>query len=227
MDRFLAGCVLERLPDAGLGGGLRFAELRLRPPLPRVATLRKRARGEPGDGPMLALRAPAECVGAPGAPLVLSADVERALGWLDHAAAALEAHLIVVPTPVELTPGARSRTLLRAYAERLPRRDDRHWVWAPRGPWDPEPTLALAAELDLVLEFDPSQSPRPPGPIAYGRLLGLGAQARLSDPALERILEACEPSLGPTYLAIEGPHALRHATRLQQLADTLLNAPEA
>lgn len=227
MARFLAGCVVDRVPDAGAGAGPRFAELRLRPPLPRVATLRRRGRSEGDDGLALALRAPAECVGAPGAPLTISPEVERALSWLDHAAAALEASVIVVPTPVELTPGARARARLRDYAARLPRRDGRTWVWAPRGPWDPEPTLALATELGFVLEFDPSQAPRPPGPIAYGRLLGLGAHTRLSEPALERILESCEPALGTTYLAIEGPHAPRHATRLQQLADTLLTAPEA
>lgn len=210
-----AGCVVDRLSAAGQGA--RFAELRLRSPLPRVATLR--GRGLPGM--QLALRAPSECVTSPAGLLVVSPELERALGWLDHAADALGAAVIVVPTPIELTPGARGRALLRTYSQRLARRDGRSWVWAPRGPWDPDATAALAGELDLVLEFDPSQTPRPFGPIAYGRLRGLGHQTRLSEPGLARILEAIEPTRGTAYLAVEGPHAVRHASRLQQLADAL------
>lgn len=216
-----AGCVLDRVPEAFAGEAPRFAELRLRQPLPRVATLRTRATALPANETHFALRAPHECVISPAGPLVPCAEIERALGWLDHAADALGAEIVVLPTPLELTPGARGRTLLRDYAARLPKRENRTWVWAPTGPWEPERSAALATELGLVLEFDPSQTPRPPGPIAYGRLRGLGAQARLSEPKLDLILAAMEPEHGTAYLAIEGPHAARHATHLQHLADAL------
>ena len=213
----LTGCVVDHLPEADDASAPRFAELKLKSPLPRVGTLRR--QGATPDTVVLALRAPAECVTSTAGPLGLTPALERNITWLDHAAEALGATLIVLTTPIEITPGARSRDLLRTYAERLPRRPGRVWVWSPRGPWEPESAYALAESLDLVCAFEPLHAPRPGGPIAYGQLHGLGVESRLSTPALERVLDATEPERGTVYVAVDGPHAKRHALLLQQLAD--------
>lgn len=213
----LSGCVVDHLPEPDDAGAPRFVELKLKAPLPRVGTLRR--RGATPDTIVLALRAPAECITSSAGPLALTPELERNLTWLDHATEALGATLVVLPTPIEITPGARSRDLLRAYAERLPRRDERVWVWSPRGPWEPEPAYALAESLGLVCAFEPLHAPRPDGPIAYAQLHGLGVESRLSTPALERVLDATAPERGTVYVAVDGPHAKRHATLLQQLAD--------
>lgn len=221
------GCVVDRVPEPDEANPPRFLELRLRTPLPRVGTLRRARAEAAADAPasagavntVLALRAPAECVVSSAGPLVSTPELERSLTWLHHAAEALGASLIVLTTPLEVTPGARSRDLLRAYADRLPRPPGRVWVWSPRGPWDPETLYEVGASLDWVCAFDPLHAPRPPGPVGYGQLLGLGVETRLSTPALERALAAMEPERGSAYLAVEGPHAGRHASLLQAMAD--------
>jgi hypothetical protein len=213
----LAGCAVDRVPpsDAAMP---RFVEVRFKSPLPRVATLRAGA-ATGATTRVVALRAPAECVSSPTGPLVRSESMDRHLAWLDHAAHALDARLVVVPTPVDVTPGARSRDLLRAYAERLPRPEGRTWVWSPRGAWEPESAYALAESLGLVCAFEPLHAPRPPGPIGYARLSGLGVESRLSTTALQRVFDAMDSARGTAYVVAEGPHALRHASLLQQLAD--------
>lgn len=208
---------MDRLPAPGDDAAPGFVELKLKSPLPRVATLRRRPAMPAAT--VVALRAPPECISSSAGPLVHTPALERNLAWLDHAAEAVGAVLVVLPTPIEVTPGARSRELLRAYAERLPRPAGRVWVWSPRGPWEPEPAYALAESLGLVCAFEPLHAPRPSGAIAYGQLHGLGVESRLSTPAIERVLDAMQPEYGSAYVAVDGPHARRHALLLQQLAD--------
>ena len=138
----LTGCVVDRLPEPGAAPP-RFVELRLRSPLPRIATLRR--LGAHGATGVLALRAPTECITSSAGPLAHTPALERNVTWLDHAAQTLGAALVVLPTPVEVTPGARSRDLLRDYAARLPRPEGRVWVWSPRGPWEPEVSYAMTS----------------------------------------------------------------------------------
>ena len=214
----LAGSVLDRIPGPKYVAKLRFAELALRAPLPRGATLR-RMRGELPEDFVIALRAPKSAVVSARGPLRFDAELERGFEWLLAARDAFAAKVTLLPTPADLTPGQRDRDLLAALATRLPREPERHWVWEPSGPWQPEEAAALAASLDLVLAFDPLLSPRPPGRVAYARLRALGARKSFSDTALEQVSEqlAAEPD-AQSFVAIDAERSFVPAQRLQAIA---------
>jgi uncharacterized protein YecE (DUF72 family) len=214
-----SGSVVDRMPGPKYLAELRFAELALRAPLPRPATLR-RMRGELTAGELvLSLRAPQSTLVSARGPLRFDAALEQNFAWLLAARDALDAKLLVLPTPADLTPGVRDRELLAKLVARLPRAEGRHYVWAPSGPWEPDQAERVARELDLVLAFDPLYQPKPAGPIAYARLRSLGAQQSFSDALLEDVhalLEA-DPD-AENYVAFDTSRSFNDALRLQKLA---------
>jgi hypothetical protein len=211
------GTVTERIPGPKYAAQLSFAELSLRPPLPRAPTLRRQRHEQP-ESIVLALRAPRSALVSQRGPLRFDDALEAGLAWLIAAADALDARAVVLPTPSDLTPGMRDSELLAAYAARLPRSAHRHWVWEPSGAWERERAEALSAELGLVLSFDPLVDPRPAGPAAYARLRALGARRNFSQAALEQALEAVQSDEeGDAFIAIDAPRAIQHALVLRQL----------
>jgi len=213
----LAGASLDHLPGPKYLTTLRFAEVALRAPLPRAATLRQK-RGQLPAELVLALRAPKTAlVGARG-PLRFDAELEAGLQWLLAARDALSAKLVVLATPADLTPGARSRDLLAAYAEKLPRDPSRPFVWAPSGAWERDTAARIASDLGLVLAFDPLEEDCPEGPIAYARLVAIGARRTFSPASLEDALESLPTQL-ECYAAIESERSVPQATMLQKMAD--------
>ncbi|MDD9934207.1 MAG: hypothetical protein OXT09_11420 [Myxococcales bacterium] len=212
----LVGSVLDRPPGPKYVSVLPFAELALRPPLPRTATL-KRRRDELGDLE-LALRAPPSAISSSRGPMRMDDELERGVGWLLRAGEALGARLLVLPTPPDLTPGQRSRELLEAYLERLRRDTDTDLVWAPRGPWESEAADALARQLGLTLAFDPAVDPRPSGELVYARLHALGATRSFSDASLEDALDVIESApYERAYVAIDSDRSFKQAQRMQAL----------
>ncbi|MFI5305973.1 MAG: hypothetical protein ACHQ53_01395 [Polyangiales bacterium] len=203
---------------------LRFAELLPRAPLPRPATLRRMRHGLK-EGFTLALRAPQSTLCSASGPLRFDAALEQAFGWLLQARDALAAKLLVLPTPAEVTPGARDRERLADLSARIPREPGQHVVWIPNGPWEPDDAAELAASLGFVLGFDPLLQPMPDGPVAYARLLALGAQQRFSDSILERVngLLTETPDL-ESFVAVDAPRSFDYAVRLQKLADAAHDA---
>jgi uncharacterized protein YecE (DUF72 family) len=217
----VAGSFLDRMPGPKYTAQLRFAEIGLRAPLPRAATLR-RMRHECAPELLLSLRAPQSALCSARGPLRFDAALEQSFQWLLDAREALSAKLVVLPTPADLTPGARDRELLAALAKRLPREPGRHWVWAPSGPWEPDEAERLAESLDLVLAFDPLLQPRPRGPIAYARLRALGARKSFSDALLQDVCALlCAEPAADSFVAIDAPRSFEYATRLQKMVDAL------
>lgn len=214
----LAGSVVDRLPSAKYTSELSFAELTLRAPLPRAASLRKMRANAPEEL-VLALRAPRSTIASASGPLRFDAALERSFAWLLEAREALAAKLVVLPTPADLSTGQRDRDLLAAFAERLPRETGRHYVWAPSGPWEPASAEPVARELGLVLAFDPLRDPRPAGSVAYAQLRAIGARRSFSESVLEDVvaLLSAEPD-SESFVAVEAPRGHTHAIRLQQLA---------
>jgi uncharacterized protein YecE (DUF72 family) len=214
-----AGSVLDRVPGPKYAAQLRFAELGLHAPLPRPATLR-RMRHEVPPELSLSLRAPQSTLKSARGPLRFDAALEQAFAWLLEAREALAAKLVVLPTPADLSPGARDRELLAALAARLPREPDRHWVWAPSGPWEPDEAERVATSLGLVLAFDPLLQPKPAGPVVYARLRALGARRSFSDALLEDVHTLLDTDpLTESFVAIDAPRSFDYALRLQKLAD--------
>jgi uncharacterized protein YecE (DUF72 family) len=214
----LAGSVLDRVPGAKYTAKLRFAELALRAPLPRAATLR-RMRGTLPEDFVLALRAPKNALVSSRGPLRFDAELERGFEWLLAARAALAARITLLPTPSDLTPGKRDRDLLAALAHRLPREADHIWVWEASGPWQADEAAQLATALGLVLAFDPLLAPRPPGDIAYARLRALGARRSFSDAALAQVAQRlAAPPDADSFVAIDAERSFVPAQRLQRIA---------
>jgi uncharacterized protein YecE (DUF72 family) len=215
----LAGSVVDRLPGPKYVSELSFAELTLRAPLPRVASLRRMRENAPEEL-ILALRAPRSTLNSAQGPLRFDAALERSFAWLIEAREALNAKAVVLPTPADLTTGQRDRELLAAFAERLPRNEGRYYVWAPSGPWEPEAAERVAQELDLVLAFDPLHEPLPAGKAAYARLRAIGARRSFSESVLEDVISLLEADPErDNFVAIEAPRGHTHAVRLLKLAD--------
>ena len=210
------GIVTERIPGPKYAAQLSFAELTLRAPLPRAPTLR-RQRAEQGDKVAFALRAPRSALTSQRGPLRFDDAMEASFAWLLAAADALDARAVVLPTPSDLTPGVRDAELLAAYAGRLPRSEQRHWVWEPSGAWERERAEELSAKLGLVLAYDPLVDPRPAGPASYLRLRAFGARRSFSQAALEQALLTLEGAAGDIFFAIDAPRAVQHALTLKGL----------
>jgi uncharacterized protein YecE (DUF72 family) len=220
----LAGSALDRVPGPKYVAKLRFAELLPRAPLPRPATLR-RMRHDLPEGFTLALRAPQSTLCGARGPLRFDAALEAAFAWLLQARDALAAKLLVLPTPADVTPGARDRELLAALCAKIPRAEGQHLVWIPNGPWEPEDAADLARSLGLVLGFDPLLQPKPAGPVTYARLLALGARRSFSDSILERVHDLLtEDADVESFAAIDAERSFDHAVRLQTLADAAHDA---
>lgn len=212
----LAGASLDHFPGPKYLASLRFAEVSLRAPLPRASTLRQK-RGQLPENLVLALRAPKSALVGSRGPLRFDDELEAGLTWLIAARDALGAKLVVLPTPADLTPGPRSRELLAAYVDRLPRDPARPFVWAPQGAWERELAERVASDLGLVLAFDPLEEDCPEGPIAYARLIAIGARRSFSPALLEDALEAI-PSHLESYAVIESERSFPQASLLQKIA---------
>lgn len=212
----LAGASLDHLPGPKYLAALRFAEVSLRAPLPRASTLRQKRGQLPADV-VLALRAPKTAILGARGPLRFDAELEAGVAWLLAARDALQAKLVVLPTPADLTPGPRSRELLAAYVDKL-RDPERPIVWAPSGPWERDHAARVAAELGLVLAFDPLEEDCPEGPFAYARLIAIGARRSFSPALLEDALGALPEGL-PSYVVIESERSFPQASLLQKMAN--------
>lgn len=215
----MVGTALDRPPTGGYLKALRFAELSLRAPLPARATMR-RWRGELPDAFALSLRAPRSAIESEAGWLVPSTDLDEGVEWLLQAVEALRPTCVVIPTGAAITPGARSRDRLTAYAERLGGLGDCRCVWAPRGPWDPEQADAVAAKLGWARAFDPLQEPWSNGPLAYIELRALGQRQGFSQATLEDVHEqVVAAGADRTLIVVDGARGMREAQRLQQLFD--------
>ena len=216
------GALLDRAPGRKYVSTLRFAEYAPRLPLPRPGTLASQ-RTELPDDFVLALRAPRGAVVSARGALRRDAELESGLKWLSSAADALRATAVVISTPSELTPGARSRELLREYVQLLPRAPGRHYVWSPQGAWEPEEVHALCSDLGLVRAFDPLETLATPGPVAYATLRALGHRSGFSLSALsDALARTLEQHPEHAFVSVDAERSFDIAKRLRTLADEAL-----
>jgi len=214
----LSGALLDRLPSARYAAQLPFAEVSLRAPRPRAATLRRQRADLPPEL-VLALRAPKSALVSARGPLRFDDELESRFRWVLDAADALAARVVVLPTPADLTPGARDRELLQALAARLPRPDGRRYVWEPSGAWEREDAADLASSLELVLACDPLHAEAPSGSVLYARLRALGGRRSFSAGLLEDLLSRLsEHEAEEVYVVFDAPRAAKHAADLLALA---------
>lgn len=221
------GALLDRAPGRKYVAALRFAEYAPRLPLPRAGTLASQRKELPEDF-VLALRAPRSAVVSARGALRRDAELESGLQWLSSAADALRAAAVVISTPSELTPGARSRDLLREYVQLLPRAPGRHYVWSPQGAWEPEEVHAVCSELGLVRAFDPLETWATPGAVAYATLRALGHRSGFSLSALsDALARALAQHPEHVFVSVDAERSFDIAKRLRALANEALGVAAA
>jgi hypothetical protein len=210
-----AGAVLDRAPGPKYLAALDFAEISLRDPLPKPATI----AGWRGSFPAeltTSLVVPPAARGSGTGPLRFDDAMEKAFAWTVEAAAALGARFVVLPTGGELTTGQRDRDLLAAWIERFGQKD-RRIVWHPSGLWEAEHAQPFAAKLGVILAFDPLEEEEPPSEEpAYARLRAVGMRTRFNESLLMAVAEVLEGR--EAYVAIESPSSFREASKLAELA---------
>jgi hypothetical protein len=163
---------------------------------------------------------PRQAVVSPLGPLRIDDTLKTHLEWAHQAADVLGAVAIRFETPATLTPSRRSRELLAAYVEQLPKGSGRHWVWTYTGLWEPIAAFSIAQELGLICSFDPLAQPFPRGQVGYAYLKSLGTRSRLSAETLGRIVANLNrASIEKIYLALDSASALSHVQLLQKLVE--------
>jgi hypothetical protein len=174
------------------------------------------------------LRAPRSSVVSSRGPLRFDDALEASLQWVIDAAAALNVRAVVLPTPADLTPGARNRELLAAYVARLPRVEGRHYVWSPSGVWEPEHSDPVCEQLGLVRAFDPLETQRPKGDVVYATLRAMGHRSSFSQAALEDAFEVIgQASTAEAFVSVDAERGFDVAKRIQRLMSELLEAADA
>jgi uncharacterized protein YecE (DUF72 family) len=213
-----AGAVLDRPPGPKYTSSLHFAELAFPGALPKTSTL-ARFRAAVPKGFLCALAIPQSCLRGAAGPLRMDEQLEGHLGWISDAAEALDARALVVPTPPEVTPGQRDRDRLAAYFARLPRKDGRDVVWAPRGLWEREEIERLAGREGVLAAFDPLEDPIPAGATLYARLRTIGARSRISSGMLVDLVDRLgEAEATEAFVVISSPRSFKEAAALQAVA---------
>jgi uncharacterized protein YecE (DUF72 family) len=213
------GALLDRAPGRKYVGALSFAEYAPRLPLPRAGTLAS-LRKELPEAFTLALRAPRSAVVSARGALRRDAELDAGVQWLTAAADALKPRVVVIATPSELTPGARSRDLLREYVAQLPRVEGRDYVWWAQGAWEPEEMHALCSELGIYRAFDPLETRASPGKVAYATLRALGHRSGFSLSALsDALVRTLEQHPEHAFVSVDAERGFDVARRLRTLAD--------
>lgn len=218
MTSLLSGCAFDLFPGGKYCRELDLVELRLRVPLPRPSTLSHKRELSPNNLVFI-LRAPQNAIVSSSGPFRFNDDLRRGFDWTIGAAEALQASVVVIPTPVEFATSQRERDLLTAFADRLPRDRETIWAWEPSGLWDPDKSYPFAEKLNLVCAFDPLKQPPPPGDVLYAHLRSLGAQTHISDSMLDTAIEVlAQPHITTAYAVFDSNRAFQHAKQLKRLA---------
>lgn len=135
---------------------------------------------------------------------------------LEHAlevARLLEAPVIVIPTPISVTPTATHRKRIEELVTKLPH-DVVCLAWEPSGVWEMHDAQALAAKIGVTLVADATRETLAPGPIAYTRLRGLGDARRASASRIEKALDSLSDRR-EAFVVVETEQPLRVARELR------------
>jgi uncharacterized protein YecE (DUF72 family) len=155
-------------------------------------------------------------VGGPNLGKLKAGDtLETELAALLKTVTLLEARVIVIATPSDVTPSKLWRDRLEKLIDRLPR-DASTVVWEPSGLWEMEDAAAHAKKLGIVVAVDPARDPMPPGPVAYGRLRAAGGTRAFSTTALTKVA-ATIGERRDAYVVFETTGALKEGKILRAL----------
>jgi uncharacterized protein YecE (DUF72 family) len=142
--------------------------------------------------------------------------LDRGIEELKKVVSALEARVLLLATPKEVTPAVLWRDRMQRVLERLPL-DATQAVWEPRGVWQQEEAAAAALKWGAVLAVDAARDPVPDGPVAYVRLRALGETRSFGPAALARVVRAIG-GRRDAYVILETDKALSECRTLRRLA---------
>ncbi|MEM9075073.1 MAG: DUF72 domain-containing protein [Myxococcota bacterium] len=210
------GATVERPPGPKYTAALSFAELTFPSSWPKHNTLAKWKATAPEL--RCALVAPRGVTHSEKGVFRFDDELEERIAWFVGALEALDADA-VIPTGSDLTTSQRDRDRFAAFLERLPRRDTRHIVWAPKGLWTTELSAPFGRKLGIVCAFDPLQDEAAPtGSVGYARLKALGGRQRFSEGLLFDIVDAmAQLEYAESFVALESERSFQEASRLRQL----------
>jgi uncharacterized protein YecE (DUF72 family) len=140
-------------------------------------------------------------------------EADQALELSLETARLLQASVIVIATPLSVTPTPTNRKKLEALVSKLPH-DVVRLAWEPSGIWELDDAQAVASSLGVILVADAAREQLPPGPIAYTRLRGLGDARRVSADRLDRVLRNLH-GRRDAFVVIETDQAGRVARELR------------
>ncbi len=133
------------------------------------------------------------------------------------AADSLAASFIVIPTGPRFTPTKRNQQRLQALAEAL-RVEGRVIAWEPHGVWSDQELKRWSAELDVEIVRDVMKEKPIGGDFLYTRLRAFGTSSRLSEVALERLVNLFE-GYKRVVLIVDGEGAQKTRSLLKSYLD--------
>lgn len=185
-------------------------EVRLEGGTPNESTLRRYRRTVPPHFEFSVVAPAALAALKPGEAL------DAALAQTKAAIAALQARVVLLSTPTDVTPAAVWRDRMKKVLEELPR-DATQVVWEPHGVWEIEESTRAAKRFGVVLCVDAAREAVPGGPIAYVRLPVIGSSRSYGEAALERVVQAIGERR-EAYVVVETPTALKECKTIRRLA---------
>ena len=155
-------------------------------------------------------------VAGPGLSKVKAGDaLEAELATMLKTATLLEARVLLIATPSDVTPSKLWRDRLEKVLARLPR-DANTIVWEPSGLWEIEDAAEQANKWGVVVAVDPARDDMPEGPVAYGRLRAAGATRAFSTAALQKVADKIGERRD-AYVVFETTNALKEGKTLRAL----------
>jgi uncharacterized protein YecE (DUF72 family) len=176
---------------------------------PNDSTLRRWRKGVPPQFEF------AVAAGPGLAKLKASDAFEAELAIMLKTATLLQARVLLIPTPSDVTPSKLWRDRLAKLIDRLPR-DASSIVWEPSGLWELEDAAEQAKKWDITVAVDPARDPMPPGPVAFGRLRAAGGTRAFSTTALQKVADTIGERRD-AYVLFETTNALKEGKILRAL----------
>jgi hypothetical protein len=154
-------------------------------------------------------------------PSLLEAVTQEELTRVAQACEALQAEVVVLTSGPRFGPTERNRQILAQCKEAFQGKV-RHVAWEPHGAFD-EVGDEWATDLGLLLVRDVTRESSPDGEVLYTRLRALGASAKITQYALDQLLEATLER-EEAYVVIEGQGAMRVHQELMSAAGMVTEA---
>jgi len=221
MTTWHIGCAGFPRPRERYVKKLGYVEYELRAPLPSPKTLATQRRAAP-EGFEQALVAPASLFGERDWPLRDPAALRSELDRLANFCDAVGASVLVLKTPLAITPGSVALKRFAPVLERAQKMAETV-VWAPAGLWERDDAVAFAADFGALVACDPLRDALEEDDVVYARMRGIGEDRRYSMSKLEALAEALE-GYEDAYVVFDSAESWREALGFRKLVGELAEA---